>query len=392
MPEIRENFYENILFKFESCSCDCVEDIEHITPGMEPKRTFKLQAHPEQKRIFGYAAKKGLVRISDNGSIEQSNILGELIALPGKDSKELARFMKDNGFIFPISSMGYQEIDELSLYNIIDRLRLTVELMTAANEIHKNYLKILQLTAVLLFAKDFSYGADMTDIKYISCHHSYVDLLQNPPIMLSPMRKQEEFDGDFFTINDSILGTYSLNISEYNDIIGGYSSVPGFKSDIFKNITAMYVNGEDTGMNRKITEVLFHFFHEVAAIDLSSLTFCTDPRIENLSDNLKAGLIEIADYIVGEEINANLWGIHPVYNAKTMSPSWKVDSLLCAAYFSIFYLRPDLELYRPCDNPRCGKYFLVRTTSTKVRYCSTECCNRVTQDRYRKRKREKEEN
>lgn len=127
MPEIRENFYENILFKFESCSCDCVEDIEHITPGMEPKRTFKLQAHPEQKRIFGYAAKKGLVRISDNGSIEQSNILGELIALPGKDSKELARFMKDNGFIFPISSMGYQEIDELSLYNIIDRLRLTVE-------------------------------------------------------------------------------------------------------------------------------------------------------------------------------------------------------------------------------------------------------------------------
>ena len=176
MPEIKENFYENILFKFENCSCDCVEDIEHITPGMEPKRTFKLQAHPDQKKIFGYAAKKGLVRISDNGSIEQSNILGELIALPRKDSKEMTRFMKDNGFIFPISSMGYQKIDELSLYNIIDRLRLTVELMTAANEIHKNYLKILQLTAVLLFAKDFSYGADMADIKYISCHHSYVDL------------------------------------------------------------------------------------------------------------------------------------------------------------------------------------------------------------------------
>ena len=94
--------------------------------------------------------------------------------------------------------MGYQEIDELSLYNIIDRLRLTVELMTAANEIHKDYLKILQLTAVLLFAKDFSYEYDMADIKYISCHHSYVDLLQNPPIILSQMRKQEEFDGDFF--------------------------------------------------------------------------------------------------------------------------------------------------------------------------------------------------
>ena len=36
MPQIKENFFENILFKFESCSCDCVEDIEHIAPGAEP--------------------------------------------------------------------------------------------------------------------------------------------------------------------------------------------------------------------------------------------------------------------------------------------------------------------------------------------------------------------
>ena len=47
---------------------------------------------------------------------------------------------------------------------------------------------------------------------------------------------------------------------------------------------------------------------------------------------------------------------------------------------------------KACDNPRCGKYFLVKTTSTRNRYCSTECCNRVTQDRYRKRKRELAEN
>mgnify|MGYP003219063484 CR=1 FL=1 len=31
MPQIIENFFENILFRYESCSCDCVEDIEHIT-------------------------------------------------------------------------------------------------------------------------------------------------------------------------------------------------------------------------------------------------------------------------------------------------------------------------------------------------------------------------
>ena len=109
------------------------------------------------------------------------------------------------------------------------------------------------------------------------------------------------------------------------------------------------------------------------------------------SDEMKNALLEIAKFVIGEEINANLDGIHPVYNIETMAPSWKVDSLLCAAYFSIFYLRPELELYRPCDNPRCGCYFLVKTTSTRIKYCSPECGNRVTQDRYRKRKREKEE-
>lgn len=102
--------------------------------------------------------------------------------------------------------------------------------------------------------------------------------------------------------------------------------------------------------------------------------FIVSALCTHIIGNDLSSLIEIAKYIIVEEINA---------------PSWKVDSLLCATYFSIFYLKPDLELYRPCDNPRCGHYFLVKTTSTRNRFCSQECCNRVTQDRYRKRKRKK---
>ena len=77
MPQIKENFFENILFKFESCSCDCVEDIEHIAPGAEPISKFKLQAMPEHPILFGYAAKDGLVRIAPNGTIKEKNILGQ---------------------------------------------------------------------------------------------------------------------------------------------------------------------------------------------------------------------------------------------------------------------------------------------------------------------------
>ena len=70
-----------------------------------------------------------------------------------------------------------------------------------------------------------------------------------------------------------------------------------------------------------------------------------------------------------------------------MTPSWEIDDLLSALYFSIFYLNSELELYRQCANPRCSKWFLVRTTTTKKKYCSQECFNRVTQDKYRKNKR-----
>ena len=395
MPQIKENFYENILFKFETCACDCVTDIEHIAPGEEPLTRYKLQAIPNQKILFGYAAKKGLVRIASNGTIEESNILGTLISLtnPSKTSKDLVTFLKENGFLFPVTANSYEEFDEQSLYSLINRLKMTVELMTAANEIHKDYKKIFSLTVSLLFSSDIQIKTDSMESEYSSCHHAYANLVMNPPTNLSYERQQENFDKDTYTVQDSIFGSYELNIQEYNDISGGYSIIPGFNDQVFKNITALYLNHCGTDITRKITDFLFHYFHEVGMVSFSNgLSYYKEPNMENFNQAMKDALIEIARSIIGEEINANLDGIHPVYNSETMTPSWKVDSLLCAAYFSIFYLKPDLELYRPCDNPRCGKYFLVKTTSTKTRYCSSECCNRVTQDRYRKRKREKEEN
>lgn len=395
MPQIKENFYENFLFKFETCACDCVTDIEHIAPGEEPLIRYKLQAIPNQKILFGYAAKQGLVRIASNGTIEENNILGTLLSLtnPSITSKDLVTFLKENGFLFPVTANNYEEFDKHCLYSIINRLKMTVELMTAANEIHKDYQKIFSLTVSLLFSSDIHIKTNSMDSEYNSCHHTYADLVMNAPTTLSYERQQEDFDKDTYTVQDTIFGNYELDIQEYNDIAGGYSTSPGFNDLIFKNITALYLNYDGTYTERIITDFLFHYFHEIGIVNFNNgLSYYEEPKMENFNQAMKDALIDIARFIIGEEINANLDGIHPVYDSKTMSPSWKVDTLLCASYFSIFYLKPDLELYRPCDNPRCGRYFLLKTTSTKTRYCSNECCNRVTQDRYRKRKREKEEN
>ena len=379
MPQIKENFFENILFKFETCSCDCVEDIEHISPGVEPISKFKLQSIPEHPILLGYAAKDGLVRIAPTGTIEERNILGTIISLVNKPTKELSSFLKNNGFLFPISAVTYETFDKISLYGIINRLKMTVELMTATSEIKKSYQKICNLTISLLFSDSLSLKTDSMNETYFSCHHPYVDILMNPPTQLSYSRQQEAIYGDSYKIIDTIYGAFNLNIQDYNDIVGGYSLVPEFKSGFYKNITQIFVNYESNDMKKKISDFLFHFLYDMNG-DSSS----------EFSQEMKSALLEIAKYVIGEEINANLDGIHPVYNSETMTPSWRVDSLLCAAYFSIFYLKPDLELYRPCDNPRCGRYFLVKTTSTRNRFCSQECCNRITQDRYRKRKREKQ--
>lgn len=161
---------------------------------------------------------------------------------------------------------------------------------------------------------------------------------------------------------------------------------------LYRQIMLLYCNYNGSEVERKAIDFLFHLQHDFAQLEtcdmVNGLTFITQTDLSLLCENMKSTIIELAHFVLGEEINANLNGIHPKYNPHTMAPSWKVDSLLSAIYFSIFYIKPDLELYRQCANPHCKKYFLVKTTSRRTRYCCTDCCNRVTQDRYRKKKRE----
>lgn len=395
MPQIIENFYENNIFRFDSFACDCEEDIQHTSPGEPPMRTYKLLSHREKPLLFSYVAKCGLARIAKNGTSEESNILGSLIALPDKKESDLIDFFRRNGFLFPISSLGYESIDSGVLYELIYRIKATVELMTAANEIRKDYHKILHLTLYLLLSEPMRIQIDSSQTVYESCHHSFMETLAKADTMsLSWDRQQEGFNKDTYTVTDTIVTpSFEFDINEYNDVISGTSlsgTVPC--TPLYKKVVQLYCNYDGTPMERKIIDFLFHLNHDIGLVKTydmkNGLSFLGRADFSRLNESMKASLLEIARFVLGEEINANLGGVHPEYNIQTMAPSWKIDSLLSAMYFSIFYLKPDLELYRPCANPRCGRYFLVKTTSTRTMYCSQECRNRVMQDRYRKRKRE----
>lgn len=388
MANNTDNFFENNIFKYNSFSCDCAVDTVHITPNEPPQTTYKLQTIEGKKIRFAYAAKKGLVRIAANGTIEEANVLGTLIAVLDKKPSDLSKFFKSNGFLFPISDSTYEAIDSSQMHGIITRLKATVELMTAISEISKDYDKILHLMLYLIFAPQVKIQTELMHAPHTTYIHKIVTLLDNASNYTSAIdREKESFNKDTYTVADSILTpSYELDTNEYNDIVSGFST----SNHLYQNITQLYRNYSGSETERKTIDFLFHYFHEVGELSVLDgiVNYITTSKSENFTDDMKNTLLEVARYILGSEINANLSGIRPIYDAVSMTPSWNVDSLMSAIYFSLFYMKPDLELYRPCANPRCRNYFLVKTTTTQKKYCSTECCNRVTQDKYRKKKRE----
>ncbi len=386
MNEIKENFFENnALFKFKTYSCDMVTDVIHTNPNKDPIYEYKLTSNINKLITLAYAPKKGLVRIASNGSIEETNILGIFISLCEKNEKDLIKFVNENGFIFPVECNNYEKIKKEVLTNILTRLKLTIELMSDVSSIKKNYYKIVSSIIKLLFYAPIEFKTELMKENYNTHHYNYVDLLKSTGGTLSIKRQQQEFNSDVFTIEeDTIFPNYEVNITHYN------SYMSSTNVGIFKNILHLYVNTDfENDIERKISDVLFHSLEKCQSLE----NFLADESnvlldLNKIDNKFKETIIEVANYIIGEEINSNLTRIRPFYDSNKKSPSWVIDDLLSALYFSIFYLDPNLELYRQCSNPKCNKWFLVKTTSTKKKYCSEECRNRVVQDRYRKRKKE----
>lgn len=399
MDEKKENFFENNLFRYDSFSCHCDEDTFHATLGHEPIKTLKIQSISNQPIRFAFAAQDGLLRLANTGSVEEKNILASLISIPNNNLSAMFNFFKNNGFFFPVNNYEYEAIDAATIQELINRIKATVRLMSAISAIRKNYQEILHLTLYLLLSEPISLQMQSLKHPYITCQHPFKTELEKASSLQIIDRGQEAFDKYTYTIVDTLYPpTYEIDINEYTDIIEGYdTSVPGADDYRYKNILLLYCNVLNLDHSiRFIVDFLFHYQHDVGIIRgfhyESGLDYYTDPDYSKFDDSMKRALIDIAKIVIGEEINTNLDGIYPQYNVSKMAPSWKVDSLMGAIYFSIFYMKPDLELYRHCENPTCSNYFLVKSTSTRNKYCSPECCNRASQSRHRKKKREEKEN
>lgn len=74
--------------------------------------------------------------------------------------------------------------------------------------------------------------------------------------------------------------------------------------NLYSSVTALYMNYIGDNAYRKITDFLFHYFHEVGMIR-NDLSFYLNPDYGNLTDELKQAMIDVSKIIIGEEINAN---------------------------------------------------------------------------------------
>ena len=400
MTENTENFFENNLFRFENAHCECATDILNVAPNQPPMTTIKVQSILGEKIQFAFSSGVGLVRLGEKGALIEKNLLGSLISIKTNDTTTLFEYFKRNGFLFNISSSEYEPIDTSQMFELIRRLRTTVELLSAMGAIRKDYHKILGLSLYLILSNPIEISFSSMPTPYSTCKHSFLERLQLAHDLPQPNYfEQEIFSKESITITDTLAATsHELDMQLYLSCMEGSGQefcLKGSSSHLFKTVLTLYAHGVNEDINiRKTVDLLFHYFCEIGVVkdvkDGGTIEYYGTPRTSNLTSDMKTRILEIAKLVIAEEINANMGSIHPLYDADKMMPSWHVDSLIGGLYFSIFYMKPDLELFRRCR--QCGQFFTVKATSTRKVYCDDICRNRYQQSMHRKRKREKEEN
>ena len=391
MTENAENFFENNLFRFENAHCECATDVINVAPNQPPITTIKVQSIPGEKIQFAFSSGVGLVRL-EKGALIEKNLLGSLISIKPNDTDALFEYFNRNGFLFNISTSEYEPIDTSQMFELIRRLRATVELLSAMGTIRKDYHKILGLSLYLILSTPIEISFSSLATPYSTCKHSFLDRLQHAHELPEPDYFQQEiFSKESITIGDTLVApTYELDMQLYLSCIEGSGQefcLKGSSSNLFKTILTLYAHGINEGINiRKTADLLFHYFCEIGTVkdikDNGSIEYYGTPRTSNLTPAMKTRIMEVAKLVIAEEINANMDSIHPLYDAEKMTPSWHVDSLIGGLYFSIFYMKPDLELFRRCR--QCGQFFTVKATSTRKVYCDDIC--RASQTKKRKRR------
>lgn len=387
------NFFLNNFFELENSPCECKKETVYTAPGVDPSYVLKVCAKPDSDTLrFSYSAQKGLNRSGNAGRVINENILGQLLAIKPTDMDGTIEFLQKYGFIFPVSSDTYETVDGIALLEILNRIKATVKLMSAIAG-KKNYKAIFIYTTYLLYSEPVELV--LSGANYKTDFHPFTALIREYNVIPDLNRNQEFFDTQCISIFDTMKGDYEkLDINELAGMNSGdgINGLAGSRDWHFRNLFCLYTTYNIADENlRNIIDFYYNYQKKVGIIkdvEPTKISYYVKAMKENFSDDMKEMLVKIARIVISEEINANLKNICPQLEINALAPTWKLNSLLEALYFSVFYMKPGVELYKECENPNCKheKYFLINATVTNKKYCCPACGNAAAQRRSRQRK------
>lgn len=391
MPKIVDEFFMNNHFKYSSYSCFCEKEEHFVSPGEPTKCVLKLCTNINNPVLFSYNTKNGLNQTGNAGGLISRNILSQLLSIKNNNIDAAISFIKNYGFFFPVSTEEYDSVDADALMTIINRIKATIFLMGTITGKHE-YEKMLIYTTYLLFTEPVH--LTLKSFEYNPECHPFTKLIESYNNFPNMDRNQEVFDTKKFTVDDTIFPNgYKIDIDFFNAVRSGDNTLfKGVQDSNFKHIFALYTGYPTNDIaTREIIDFYFHYQMDVAVfkeISCNKIVFYGQASKENFSDSLKSALLKIAKSVVGFEINQNIKKVSPQYDVETLSPSWQLNNLLEALYFSIFYMKSNTQLYRECKNPNCKKekYFLVNATNETKQYCCPNCREAASQHRCRQRK------
>lgn len=389
--KIEENFLTSNVFTFESYACKCKKDIVYSNLTGEAESAIKITEDRDRMVRFAFGSKVGLVRINNDGSIAESNLLGKLISIDKSDLSNYFNFFKENGFLIPVSGKTSDVITQSELICIINRLQATLELMSTITDMSRtSYEKIVRMIFFHLFSPVVEIETKDGGYKYVSARRSYVKFLEEHKEDKQDDRLNDTFNNAKFEFEDTV-SKISIESELVDSVLKGQTDDVRFDNTILGDVFHVYCSSRD-GKSKTmlhINDFVFHYLYEVGVVEHVDLerTYYLNNEIhkENFSTILKSRAVEIARYIIRDEIELNLRRVRPTYNISELEPTWKIDSLLSALYFGLFYMRPNMETYRRCANPKCSNFFLVPISSQKKKYCSKVCMNREMAARKRAR-------
>ena len=395
------------IFVFENQQCDCLIDIAHDQRGAEQK-SLRLKGTENIIR-YAYMPKEGLVRVNPKtGSVESGNVLAELLAVRCDDLDSMLKFFTNNEFFIPISREVYEKYEIYEVSSIFRRIQYTVEILTLLQAQRKNYMDILSKVCWLIFMNPITLkSVNYNDPLFETCVHSihnYLSSAANADEDNSVFQQTDPYDPNIgiYRIPDSVRPPYNdIGNIEYDMEMSEpeWDGMPGMPAPPsvwdYHSLMFMYKNFIDIPKNdRKVIEFFYHMRKAVGRLEKITLDGrlvfnSSDESVrKNIDDQLKNALLEVAKITVKEEIDYSLYGVTPSYDIESMTPSWTIPNLITGLFFSLFYLRPNMEAYRRCANISCNQYFLVNTTNSKRKYCCPECANAMAQRMLRKRKKE----